>query len=213
MPRNKQKKIDQARQMATIVDYKDSTAKERLNLFAARSKPLILELACGDGQYAVSMAEMFPDKNFIGVDIQGERLWLGATAVEEKKLANVFFLRAHIDHLGQFFTEKSIDEIWITFPDPFPRKKQISKRLTHEKFLRIYKQILKPGGILHLKTDNDALFDYSIESLGNFGANIFVCLQNIDEYREIYPLLKIQTYFERKNRALGKNIHYLNCGF
>ncbi|MBU0546143.1 tRNA (guanosine(46)-N7)-methyltransferase TrmB [Patescibacteria group bacterium] len=213
MPRKKQQKINEAKQINNIVDYTDKTGLGRLETFVAQNKPIVLELACGDGTYALSLAEIYPNKNFIGVDIQGERLWMGAKSAETKELNNVIFLRAHIDHLNQFFKDKSIDEIWITFPDPYSRKKQEKKRLTHKKFIKIYRQILKPKGVLHLKTDNDALFDYSVETLGVAGAKTAVCLQNIDKYLDKYPLLKIQTFFERTHRASGKNIHYLNCAF
>lgn len=210
MSRTKHIKIAEAQNLPCIFDYLLSDCKKAISDFTANS-PLVIELGCGDGRYASSMAQMFSNKKFIGVDIQGERLWMGAKILDEKKINNVRFLRAHIEHLEQFFTKHSVDEIWLTFSDPYPRKKNAGKRLSNPHFLKIYQNILKPGGILHLKTDNDGLFDYSVEAVSEFGGKIGVCLQNVDSYIMKYPLLGIQTFFEEKQRKSGKQIHYLNC--
>lgn len=128
-------------------------------------QPLVLEVGCGKGEYTIGMAEKFPHKNFIGIDIKGNRLWKGSTQAMEANLTNVAFLRIYLENLDQHFGEQEVDEIWITFPDPRPRKRDIKRRLTSPRFLDMYTKILKPGGKIHLKTDSDSLFEYSLEVL------------------------------------------------
>lgn len=128
-------------------------------------QPLVLEVGCGKGEYTVGMAQKFPDKNFIGIDIKGNRLWKGSTLALEENLTNVAFLRIYLENLDQHFGEQEVDEIWITFPDPRPRKRDIKRRLTSPRFLEMYRKILKPGGKIHLKTDSASLFEYSLETL------------------------------------------------
>ena len=123
--------------------------------------PLVLELGCGKGEYTVGLAEKFPNKNFIGIDIKGSRLWRGAKFALENKMKNVAFVRTRIDHIEMVFAFAEVDEIWITFPDPQPQKTRERKRLTSPMFLNRYTKILKPGGILNLKTDNFQLYEYS----------------------------------------------------
>ncbi|MDO8499492.1 MAG: tRNA (guanosine(46)-N7)-methyltransferase TrmB [bacterium] len=227
--RKKQKRIDEARAMANIIEAKDENAKEKLRGFfdsdkanapplilplekgeTANSTKIILELGCGSGDYTINLAKKYPTTKFVGVDIQGERLWLGATQANKEKLDNVIFLRTQIENLADFVPPRSVDEIWLTFPDPFPTKKKIKKRLTSERFLKIYSLILKSSGILHLKTDNKNLFDYSADSIANFGGQILVCGQ-VENLIQKNPDLVINTYFETKHRALGDAIYYLQA--
>ncbi|MEQ8425633.1 MAG: tRNA (guanosine(46)-N7)-methyltransferase TrmB, partial [Cyclobacteriaceae bacterium] len=127
--------------------------------------PITLELACGRGEYTVGMAERFPDRNFVGVDIKGDRIWKGSTWATEKKLENAAFLRTQIHLLENFFEDEEVDEIWLTFPDPRPKKRDIKRRLCNNGFLNLYKKILKPSGIFRLKTDNTDLFNFTLEEL------------------------------------------------
>jgi tRNA (guanine-N7-)-methyltransferase len=127
--------------------------------------PIVLELACGMGEYTVGMAQIFPEKNFIGVDIKGSRLWSGSNSSRLEGLTNTAFLRAQIQSIDRFFDEDEVDEIWIIFPDPRPRLREARKRLTHPRFLNMYRYIMKPGGLIHLKTDNGPLFDFTLDVL------------------------------------------------
>jgi tRNA (guanine-N7-)-methyltransferase len=129
------------------------------------NNPLILEIGCGRGEYSIGMARLFPDKNFIGIDIKGARLWKGSSMALEDELYNVAFLRTFVEGIGEHFAAGEVDEIWITFPDPRPKDRDIKRRLTSPRFLNVYRQILKPDGIVHLKTDNLALYEYTLEVL------------------------------------------------
>jgi tRNA (guanine-N7-)-methyltransferase len=172
--------------------------------------PITVELACGRGEYTVAMARENPARNFIGVDIKGARIWKGATIALEEGLKNVAFLRTRIEQLDLFFAEAEIDELWITFPDPFPAKE--NRRLTSPHFIERYRKVLKPGGLLNFKTDATDLFDYSVEVLE---ADPQVDIQYLN--RDIYagplymPELEIKTYYERMHLENQKTIKFLQC--
>lgn len=172
-------------------------------------KPIVLELACGKGEYTVNLARLFPDRNFIGVDYKGNRIWRGAKTALEDGIGNVAFLRIQIETILEHFGTGEVSEIWITFPDPQPAKRRIKKRLTHPKFLAKYQQIVQPGGLLHLKTDNDGLYAYTQETLAELGVQPLV--QTADLYRSglADEVLSIKTYYEQKYLAADKNINYL----
>jgi len=176
--------------------------------------PLILELACGRGEYTIGLARVFPERNFVGVDIKGPRIWRGMKIAEEKSLRNVGFLRGHIQNLEDFFEENEVDGIWITFPDPRPKGRDERRRLTHERFLEMYGKILKPGGWLRLKTDNEGLFDYSLEVLSNWN-NVLDLEYTSDLYNS--ELLKdhygIKTTYEKKYLEDEIPIKYLKFRF
>ena len=175
--------------------------------------PIVLELACGRGEYSVGLASVFPEKNFIGIDIKGDRIARGSKNAEELGLKNVAFLRTSIQFLEEFFIENEIDEIWIIHPDPQPRDKEEKKRLTHKSFLEIYKKLMKVGGNLHLKTDNYPLFEYSLESLQLADYQVLTQtndLYNSDLIRNHYAINQqyIETYYERMFREKGFKINY-----
>ena len=133
--------------------------------FFKNNNPLVLELGCGRGEYTVGLAQRFPDKNFIGVDIKGARLWRGAKTVHEEQIPNAGFLRTRIDFITSFFAKDEVSEIWITFPDPQRKKRFARKRLTGPMFIERYKQFLKPEGLMHLKSDSDFFFGYTLEQI------------------------------------------------
>ena len=175
--------------------------------FFKNENPIVLELGCGKGEYTVGLAELFPDKNFIGVDIKGARMHRGATDALDKGLGNVAFVRTRIEFITSFFAENEVDEIWLTFPDP--QMKKVSKRLSSTRFLQLYIQFLKPGGIIHLKTDSKFLYTYTSEMVK---ANNFEVLVNEDDlYGSGYDdeILSIQTYYETKWINHGLSIKYL----
>ncbi|AQG79227.1 tRNA (guanosine(46)-N7)-methyltransferase TrmB [Spirosoma montaniterrae] len=169
MTRRKLHRFQHNAESSTVLElgkplYKTIKGNWRTDYFG-NTNPIVLELACGKGEYTVGLAQAFPEQNFIGVDIKGDRIARGSKAAEQLGLTNVAFLRTDINYLTEFFTTGEVDEIWITFPDPMPRPRQEKHRLTHPRFLSIYKQLLKPGGTLHLKTDSPDLFAYSLETI------------------------------------------------
>ncbi|HEY9117382.1 MAG TPA: tRNA (guanosine(46)-N7)-methyltransferase TrmB [Roseivirga sp.] len=175
-----------------------------------KEQPIILELACGKGHYATGLAKVYPERNYIGIDVKGDRLWVGSTIAIENELTNVAFLRAQIQHLDQFFESNEVAEIWITFPDPRPKDRDIKRRLTSPRFLDLYKQILVPEGIINFKTDNTMLFEYTLAVLAERND-----VQIIDHTFDLYhsELTKyhheITTEFEKKFLNKGEKIKYL----
>jgi len=189
--------------------FKGKWAKE----FFKNDKPIILELACGKGEYTVNLAKLFPDKNFIGVDYKGNRIWRGAKTALEEGIENVGFLRIQIETILEYFAENEIDEVWITFPDPQPQESREKKRLTNPKFLERYKYILKADGVMHLKTDNDGFYAYTLEQIALL--NLPKEKETTDLYHSnlVDEVLSIKTYYERKYLADNKNINYVKWSF
>lgn len=184
--------------------------------------PLILELACGKGEYSYAMAKMFPDKNVVGADKKGERIWKGAKAALDAGMRNVAFLRCFIEKIDEYFEPEGVEEIWITFPDPHPGKKGVKRRLTGPSFFELYGKVLKPGGIVHLKTDSKLLYEYTKEVIGEKEPVILSGVEVsgskwklIEEIEDLYsqevedPLLNIKTTFERRHLEEGRKIYYL----
>jgi len=179
-------------------------------LYFKNDNPVTLELACGGGEYAVNLGKMFPDRNFIGVDIKGARIWKGASQAINDSFLNVAFLRTRIEQIARFFDFGEVDEIWITFPDPFLRNSKTDKRLTSSKFLNEYRKICKPGSLIHLKTDDPTLFQFSLDTVQEDPVSITE-YHNEDIYSAplVYPELSIRTYYEAKHLEVGKKIRYL----
>ncbi len=166
------------------------------------NNPLILELACGRGEYAVGLGRMFANKNFIGLDIKGARIFQGATIARSEGLQNVAFVRMRIEQIANFFGENEVDELWITFPDPFLRESKENKRLTSPMFLEKYRRFLKPGGLVHLKTDSPDLYHFTLETLKNDSATTLLYHDgNIYASPLPMPELELKTYYEQKNIA------------
>jgi tRNA (guanine-N7-)-methyltransferase len=174
------------------------------------SNPVILELACGKGEYTIGLAEKHPEINFIGIDIKGERIWKGSKVSIEKNLTNVAFLRSRIEYISQLFAKDEISEIWITFPDPQPKKPNTKKRLTSHQFIIRYKGILKPDGIIHLKTDNAELFDYTLETIEEGKHELLFKTHDLYSSEINDDILSIQTYYEQIFSEQGYKICYLN---
>ncbi len=177
--------------------------------FFKNTAPIVLELACGKAEYTIGLARLFPEKNYIGVDIKGNRIWSAVRIVNMEQLSNVCFIRDQIDHLNNYFIKDEIDEIWITFSDPFPRDGDHKKRLTSTKFLEIYKQFLKKEGIIHLKTDSDILYHYTKEVLADFPSVILKDYQDVYALQKNVELHNIQTYYEKMHLKDNRTIKYL----
>jgi tRNA (guanine-N7-)-methyltransferase len=177
--------------------------------------PIVLELGCGKGEYAMGLAKHFPNKNFIGMDIKGARIWVGAKEAVENEIHNVGFLRSKIDFITDYFAAGEVDEIWLTFSDPQPLKPR--KRLTSKNFIDRYREVLKPGGIIHLKTDSDLLFESTLDEIETHGYNCLEKTWNL--YGELpddldvrtRDILHIKTHYENLFTAKGFDIKY--CQF
>ncbi len=175
------------------------------------SNPLVLELGCGKGEYTIGLSENNHSKNYIGVDIKGNRIWVGAKYAIENNLNNVAFLRTRIDFIEHCFLENEIDEIWITFPDPQPQSTRKRSRLTNPLFLNRYKKILKKGGLIHLKTDSTSLYEYTLQVIEE-NKNLIIwqtdnLYQNCPDNRQ--ELIQIKTHYEKLFTDKGENIKYI----
>jgi len=173
------------------------------------TNPIVLELACGKGEYSVNMAKLFPEKNFIGIDLKGNRLWRGARTGVDEGIANLAFLRIQIEDIVAFFGPGEVDEIWITFPDPQPQDSREKKRLTFPGFLNKYKQILKPGGMINLKTDNDGLYQYTVQTVKDLGLPCYKSTDQLYKSEFANEVLCIKTHYERIYLKNDKNINYI----
>jgi len=171
--------------------------------------PIILELGCGKGEYTIGLAERFPDINFIGIDIKGARIWTGTKKAYLEKIPNVAFIRTRIEFLNSFFSPAEVDEIWLTFPDPQLKKRRNKKRLTAARFLNLYRGFLKDRGIIHLKTDNPILYEYTLELARLNKLSIEFASNNLYGNENPELVYGIQTFYEKQFIEEGLNIHYL----
>lgn len=171
--------------------------------------PLILELGCGKGEYTVALAKKFPQKNFIGVDIKGARIWKGAKIINEEKINNAAFLRTRIELIFRFFEKNEVDEIWLTFPDPHPKRRQRKKRLCSSEFLSLYQKFLIDMGYVHLKTDSSELFDYAKSLVLSNNLEIIFCTNDLYASDIKDDILGIRTFYETQFLNEGKAINYL----
>lgn len=175
--------------------------------FFGNDNPIVLELGCGKGEYAVGLASRFADKNFIGVDIKGARMWTGAKDSLERGLKNVAFLRTEIELLEHFFAPGEVDELWITFPDP--QMKKVSKRLTGTTFIARYLRLLRPGGVIHLKSDSPFLYTYTKAMVELNGFEVLTDTSDLYDGEVVSDILDIKTYYEQQWLARGLTIKYL----
>jgi tRNA (guanine-N7-)-methyltransferase len=178
--------------------------------FFKNNNPLVLELGCGKGEYSVGLAERYPDKNFIGIDIKGARFWRGAKSAVEGHLTNVAFLRTQIELIEHFFAEGEVAEIWITFPDPQIKYKRTKHRLTNTEFLQRYKKVLSPNGIVNLKTDSEFMHGYTLGLLHGEGHEVIYANHNVYK-NEGSPevVTAIQTFYEKQYLEQNKPITYI----
>jgi tRNA (guanine-N7-)-methyltransferase len=177
--------------------------------FFKNSNPIVLELGCGKGEYTVHLAQKNPEVNYIGVDIKGARFWRGAKTALENGLENVGFLRTQIELIAHCFAENEVDQIWITFPDPQIKYKRTKHRLTHPDFLKNYKKMLKPEGIIHLKTDSEFLFGYTLGTVANQGQIIYAHHNIYNNSDAPQVATAIQTFYEQQFLEQGKAITYM----
>ena len=178
--------------------------------FFKNDNPIVLELGCGKGEYSVGLAERFPEKNFIGIDIKGARFWRGAKTAVETGMNNVAFVRTQIELIHHIFTQNEVSEIWITFPDPQIKYKRTKHRMTNAAFLDNYKKILKPNGLMHLKTDSEFMHGYTLGLLHGLGYEVLYANHNIYK-NEGAPaeVTEIQTFYESQYLEVNKSITYI----
>lgn len=172
--------------------------------------PIILELGCGKGEYTVGLAGNYPDRNFIGIDIKGARMWRGAKESHQRKMPNATFLRTRIEFTASFFAPGEVDEIWITFPDPQPKRKREKKRLPAPFFLNLYRQFLKDNGIIHLKTDSRELYDYTLSVVHANRLEVIASVTDLCVQMPDDPMLSIRTFYEEIFLKQGVPITYLS---
>ena len=214
-------KLERFAEMRDFSNVKQPTIEEIVNKkyilcgkwksdFFKNNKPLVLELGCGKGEYTVNLAKKFPEKNFLGIDIKGARMWRGAKTAIEENISNAGFLRTRIELIQSFFEKDEVDEIWITFPDPQIKKRRAKKRLTSSKFLMSYKSFLKSTGVVHLKTDSDSLYQYTSELVKHNNLKTIFTTNDIYNHKNIDDILKIRTHYESLFLKEGKNINYIS---
>ena len=216
MGKNKLKKFAEIENLSCVLQYPRERlmsegfpfkGKWRDEIFGNQN-PIVLELGCGKGEYTVGLAKVNPQKNFVGIDIKGARIWRGAKDVAENNIANARFLRTEIENIGSFYADSEVDELWITFPDPQMQKPR--KRLTSSRFLKLYSQLLKSDGIVHLKTDSPFLYEYTRRIVSING------LKLIEQTADLYgsgmadPVKSIKTFYESQWLSRGKSIKLIS---
>lgn len=206
-----QKKLERFAELETLPNVlqfpKEMSGK--WSVFFKNTNPLTLELACGKGEYAVGLGRLYPQRNFIGIDLKGNRIWVGAKKALQDNLKNVAFLRTQIDQVNEYFWKDEVSEIWITFPDPQLRLSKAKKRLTHPKFLRLYHQFLVPRGLIHLKTDSPDLYAFTKTVIELYGCVVYEDQDDICKQEVIRDELQIRTHYESRDIAGSNRIHYL----
>ena len=215
MGKNKLKKFGEMETFSNVFQYPYSVLTQQgfplrgkwHSDFFGNGNPIVLELGCGKGEYTVGLAKRFPDRNFIGVDIKGARMWTGAKQAVADNMPNVAFVRTNIELIASFFAPGEVSEIWITFPDP--QMKKTNKRLTSVRFLNLYRRILEPGGIINLKTDSPFLYTYTRELVRLNGLPVEVDTDDLYASGMADDILEIRTFYEQQWLARGLTIKYL----
>lgn len=208
MGQKKLKRFAELLDFPNVLQYPENMAGTWKNIFK-NDNPITLELACGKGEYALGLARMYPQRNFIGIDVKGNRLWVGAKTAIRENLSNVCFMRTQIDRIAEYFEPGEVESIWLTFPDPQLRTSKNSKRLTHPKFLGFYQRFLKPGGIIHLKTDSPSLYRFTKWVINLHQLELIEDIDNVYALPEMPPELAIKTHYESLDIAKSNTVHYL----
>ncbi|MGW8123251.1 tRNA (guanosine(46)-N7)-methyltransferase TrmB [Roseivirga echinicomitans] len=218
MSRQKQKRFEELKERNNVLeDYKALYTDIKGNwnkLYFKNNNPITVEMGCGRGEYTTGLARVYPNRNFVGVDVKGDRLWVGSTEAIDENLSNVAFLRAQIQSIESFFASNEVDTIWITFPDPFKRDGDAKRRLTSPRYLEYYKDLLTENGQVFFKTDNTQLFDYTLETLAE--RNDIIDLEytrNLYNSEYMDDHYGIKTKFEEMFYKLGENIKYMKFRF
>ncbi len=215
MAKRKLKRFEEMKKFSNVLQpefnevyNKDFAFKGKWNKsFFQNDNPIIVDLGCGKGEYTIELARRFEEKNYIGIDIKGARIWKGAKQALDENIKNAAFIRTRVELINSFFDSNEIDEIWLLFPDPQPKKKK--KRLTSGKFLNLYKKILRTDGIVHLKTDSDLLYLYTLEIAKYNNLEVECFTDDLYNSNFIDDSLSIKTYYENLFLEQSSNINYL----
>ncbi len=213
---NKLEKFAQNKQSKNVVEHGKviyDTVKENWDSFFQNKNAIVVELACGWGEYTLALAQQFPDKNFIGIDIKGDRVWRGSQTAEKLGLDNVAFIRTNIIELPTLFGVGEVDEIWLTFPDPRPKDRDEKHRLTNATFLNMYQNMLKKKGWFRFKTDNTSLFEYTLQVLADFDVENTAFTFDLYQSALMDDHFDIRTKYENIWAAKGEKIKYLKFQF
>ncbi len=208
MGQKKLLRFSQIKSFENVLEYPENMPGN-WNAFFKNQGPIILELACGRGEYTTGLAAMHPQNNYLGVDVKGNRIYLGARKALDEGLGNAAFLRTQIEMISKYFMPAEVDEIWIPFPDPQLRWSKAKHRLTHPRFLRAYQQFLKPGGVVHLKTDSPQLYQFTKTLIALFDLPLLTQEEDIYSMANTAPELGIKTHYEKLDIAKSNRIHYL----
>lgn len=201
-------RFEAIRHFPNVLEYPQDM-KGKWKEFFRNDAPLTLELACGKGEYAVGLGRLYTDRNFIGIDIKGNRIWRGAKTALDEGLQHVAFIRSHIDKITDYFAGSEVAEIWITFPDPQLRASRAKKRLTHPKFLRLYQQIIREDGLINLKTDSPDLYRFTLAVIHLFELEVVEQTDHVYQQETVKPELQIKTHYEGLDIAQSNRIHYV----
>ncbi len=221
MGKNKLKKYEQTLQYSNILQPDKQSlfngyelkGQWRTNIFE-NNHPLIVELGAGKGETSLMMAQKYPEVNFVAIDIKGDRLLKGAREAIELGLENIVFLRMQIEHITYAFEKEEVDEFWITFPDPFPKERRAKKRMTSSRFLELYEQVLRPDGLLHLKTDSTLMYEFTLETIEELNHELVYSTADLYNETDANPdATQLQTFYERRWLEEGRIIKYLQFKF
>ncbi|MCW3080019.1 tRNA (guanosine(46)-N7)-methyltransferase TrmB [Segetibacter sp.] len=208
MGQKKLQRFSEIKSFSNVLEYPTGMKGQWKNFFN-NTNPIVLELACGKGEYAVGLGRLHPEKNFIGLDIKGNRMWVGAKTALNEGLNNIAFIRTQIEKITDYFAEREVSEIWITFPDPQLRISKAKKRLTHPRFLRLYQSIMANNGVINLKTDSPDLYNFTKQVVNISGLTLLEDIVDVYAEAEVRGDLKIQTHYEKLDIAKSNRIHYL----
>jgi tRNA (guanine-N7-)-methyltransferase len=212
-------KLQRFAETATFPNFIQPALEETMDGYRLKGKwseeffhndhPIYLELGCGKGEYTLALARMHPENNYIGIDIKGARMWRGAKTALEEKLNNVAFLRTQVGMVDKLFDAAEISGLWITFPDPQPQHARENKRLTSQRFLRFYSRVLTPAAVIHLKTDNVPLFDFTLDVIEQNAHKLIYATRDVYNEADIADIVKVKTFYEQIWLAQGLKINYL----
>jgi tRNA (guanine-N7-)-methyltransferase len=208
MPRNKLKKYAELDTFENVFKYPDSLAGNWHKNYFKNDNPITLELGCGTGQMSLALARLFPERNYIGIDNKGARLWVGARTALDESLTNTAFIYTHIEAITRFFAPGEVDSIWITFPDPYPKPSKSNKRLTSPEFLSLYRQVASPHCIINFKTDDEALFAFTLRTAREQNLKIHALNRDIHSGNDLPDTVKIKTVYENRHLDEGKTIKF-----
>jgi len=210
MAKRKLERFAELKTFPNVFEYPSPELKEKWHTEVFKNgNPITLELACGRGEYTLALARRYPQRNFVGIDLKGARLWRGAKTALEENLTNAIFVRMPIERILDIFSEKQIEEIWLPFPDPYPKRSKENKRLTSPKFLSIYKTLMLDDGLIHFKTDDDDFYQYTLETLREQKCTIHRVINDVHANTIDDEFITLKTTYENKHIAAGKIIKYV----